>query len=267
MRELFARYGVPEIVVTDNGPQFASSEFSAFSMDWEFKHVTSSPYYAQSNGKAENAVKICKQTMKRAKEARLDIYKALLDVRNTPNAGMTSSPAQRLMSRRTKTHLPTAQSLLDPVVVKNAAGEIQKNKRIQKKYYDRMAKELPKLSPGDVIRMRRNQEKDWSLGTVVKEAGPRSFVVENNGKEYRLNRRHIRRSLEPQLARETDDIGCSRPPDVPTASEDTPSAEPDIAACDPDYAPAAAASASPLQQPPRRSERLRVPPKRLIEEI
>ena len=39
--------------VTDNGPQFVSSEFSVFARTWEFEHVTSSPTYAQSNGKAE----------------------------------------------------------------------------------------------------------------------------------------------------------------------------------------------------------------------
>ena len=39
--------------VTDNGPQFVSSEFSVFARTWEIEHVTSSPTYAQSNGKAE----------------------------------------------------------------------------------------------------------------------------------------------------------------------------------------------------------------------
>ena len=59
-KALKIRYRVPDTVVTDNGPQFASQEFSSFAKTWGFVHTTSSPYYPQSNGKAENAVKTIK---------------------------------------------------------------------------------------------------------------------------------------------------------------------------------------------------------------
>ena len=57
LKIMYARFGVPDTVITDNGPQFASQEFSSFARVWGFVHTTSSPYYPQSNGKAENAVK------------------------------------------------------------------------------------------------------------------------------------------------------------------------------------------------------------------
>ena len=44
----FAEHGIPETVITDNGPQFTSQEFQTFSRTWEFKHVTSSPMHPQS---------------------------------------------------------------------------------------------------------------------------------------------------------------------------------------------------------------------------
>ena len=53
-----ARYGVPDVVVSDNGPQFRSKQFKAFQASWQFKHVTSSLGYAQSNGGAERAVRM-----------------------------------------------------------------------------------------------------------------------------------------------------------------------------------------------------------------
>jgi transposase InsO family protein len=47
---IFARHGIPEVVVSDNGPQYASEAYSNFAESYGFKHITSSPYYPQSNG-------------------------------------------------------------------------------------------------------------------------------------------------------------------------------------------------------------------------
>ena len=49
----FSRHGIPEVAISDNGPQFAAEEFAKFAQTWDFKHVTSSPGYPQSNGLAE----------------------------------------------------------------------------------------------------------------------------------------------------------------------------------------------------------------------
>ena len=61
-----ARYGLPERVTTDNGPQFDSVEFRKFASDYNFEHVTSSPHYLQANGKAENSVKTAKSILQKA---------------------------------------------------------------------------------------------------------------------------------------------------------------------------------------------------------
>jgi transposase InsO family protein len=52
----FSTHGIPEKLVTDNGPQYDSEAFRKFSRQWEFEHVTSSPTYPQSNGLAEKVV-------------------------------------------------------------------------------------------------------------------------------------------------------------------------------------------------------------------
>ena len=52
---------------TDNGPQCSSDQFATFTREWEFQHITSSPLHGQSNGKAESAVKIAKNLVKKAK--------------------------------------------------------------------------------------------------------------------------------------------------------------------------------------------------------
>jgi len=61
MKQHFAVHGIPSKLLTDNAPQFASREFKSFANEWSFEHVTSSPYFPQSNGFAENAIKQAKK--------------------------------------------------------------------------------------------------------------------------------------------------------------------------------------------------------------
>ena len=103
-KSYFARYGIPEIVVTDNGPQFRSQEYEKFASTWEFTHTTSSPYRSQSNGKAESAVKIAKKLIAKATTDKQDLQLTILDWRNTPTVRLQTSPAQKLYSRRTTSY-------------------------------------------------------------------------------------------------------------------------------------------------------------------
>ena len=50
LKQTFSRYGIPKYVVSDNGPQFASEEYKAFSASYEFVPIYTNPMHAQSNG-------------------------------------------------------------------------------------------------------------------------------------------------------------------------------------------------------------------------
>ena len=50
-------HDIIKVFESDNGPQFASTGFQSFLKEWEIKWRSSSPYYPQSNGPAENDVK------------------------------------------------------------------------------------------------------------------------------------------------------------------------------------------------------------------
>ena len=94
-KSVFAHHGIPETVVTDNGRQFASSEFQRFVTAWNFTHVTSSPYFPQSNGEAERAVQEAKKIL-----AQSDPMLALMIHRSTPTTATGYSPAELAMGRR-----------------------------------------------------------------------------------------------------------------------------------------------------------------------
>ena len=56
LRDLFARFGIPEEIVSDNGTQFVSEDFQAFIRSNGIRHITSAPYHPATNGLAERAV-------------------------------------------------------------------------------------------------------------------------------------------------------------------------------------------------------------------
>ena len=95
------RYGIPDVVVTNNGPQFRSQEYENFAKKLKFGHSTSSPYHSQSNGKGESAVKIAKKLMTKAEKDHGDLQLAILNWHNTSTDSSNKSPAQKLHSRRT----------------------------------------------------------------------------------------------------------------------------------------------------------------------
>ena len=105
MKAQIARHGIPDVIITDNGPPFNSREFKDFAEKFEFEHVTSSPRYPQSNGKAENAVKIVKTLMRKCVLDKKDPFLALIDWRNTANETIGLSAAERLFGRKTRTRL------------------------------------------------------------------------------------------------------------------------------------------------------------------
>ena len=186
-KQQFSPHGIPDVLVTDNGPQFSSSEFTTFSSTWEFKHVTSSPAHAKPNGKAESAVKVVKKIFKKAHRDNKDPWLALLDQRNTPTQGVGSSPAQRLMSRRTRTLLPISANLLYPKVEEGATKKLKVKRQKAKGYHDRSSI-LPELEIGQEVRVAGQHNKTWEAGTCVEMLSNRSYMVEVNGAIIRRNR-------------------------------------------------------------------------------
>ena len=198
LKKNFARYGIPDIVISDNGPQFNSGEFRKFAQDWQFEHQTSSPHYHQSNGKAENSVKTVKRLLKKAKMSGDDPYLALLEFRNTPTESLGVSPSQCLFSRRTKTTLPTTESLLQPQVQTEVHQKLQQSKDKQAIGYNKNAKDLKELEPGLPVRMQpTNNQTGWKKAIVSKMLPNRSYeVVTSSGTVYTRNRRHLKETKE-----------------------------------------------------------------------
>ncbi|PFX15885.1 Retrovirus-related Pol polyprotein from transposon 17.6 [Stylophora pistillata] len=115
-------------------------------------------------------------------------FQALLDWRNTPTAGIGTSPAQRLMGRRCKTLLPVAGSLLQPnFPTEEDTRKLIGTKQRQQHHYNKQAKPLDPISVGETVRMKLPGEKTWSSGTFTATAGPRSYKAQVGQTVYRRN--------------------------------------------------------------------------------
>ena len=114
MKEIFAKHGIPDVLRSDNGPQYASAPFQEFTRNWEFQHITLSPHHPALNGFAESMVKIVKTALTKAKYSGNDPQLALLALCSTPVDAHLPSPAQILYQHKLKTRLPTQPGNTDP---------------------------------------------------------------------------------------------------------------------------------------------------------
>ncbi|GAA6075537.1 uncharacterized protein K02A2.6-like [Tachysurus ichikawai] len=74
--------------------------------------------------------------------------------------------------------------------------QLRQRQKKQKQHYDRIAKYIADLQPGEGIRMQKGDP--WKPAVVLeKHEQPRSFIVKTpDGKLFRRNRRHLRKTRE-----------------------------------------------------------------------
>ena len=118
----------------------------------------------------------------------------LLSVGNTPLAGHTFSPAQRLFGRTLRRDLPQLASTLEPLSPPGdtvVAEQVQR-KLHQKQTYDMHAGPLlADLPPGSNVYAKPatlSSTKAWIPGRIAGSAGPRSYYIQTVNKQTRRNR-------------------------------------------------------------------------------
>lgn len=213
LKSMFARYGIPFEVISDNGTQYTSQEFREFAQNWNFQHTTSSPYHQQANGLAERTVQTAKRLLEKAKTDGKDPYLGLLEYRNTPTD--TGSPAQLLMSRELRSILPITKKQLRPKTINRTETykERARSQYRQQYYYNRTTKSQKEIPHGHKVRFKL--KKDWKPANVIAQDNRSYQLITPDGAMYRRNRGDIITSKEKMFRKDTDISTDEEPnPDV-----------------------------------------------------
>ena len=263
MRNIFARYGFPKQIVSDNGPPFQSAEYEEFLRQNGIQRILVSPYHPSSNGLAERFVQTFKHSLDSSASdpsctLQQRVQNFLLSYRSTQHATTGTSPAKLFLQRELRTRL----SLVRPDLATHVSCQQGK----MKMHHDKHAK-FREISVGDTVLARDHLSgKRWQPGIVVQDPSSHSCQVHLD--DGRVWRRHVGDILQNNSHSKTAESGV---PSLETATPVFPDPQPVIAPETGSHPPnnSAQLETAPASTRPalRRSSRSHRPPQRLIEDM
>ena len=195
---IFARYGYPFSVKSDNGSQFQSEEFKSFLLEHGVEHHTSPPLWPQANGEVERQNRTLLKALKVAhvegKGWKGEFMKFLLAYRTTPQVSTGVTPAYLMFGRELKTKLPELRSDKN-ILDENVRDRDWNHKLTTKAYADsRRGAMLSPVLPGEEVLLKNTKTSgklstnfEHTRFTVEKKEGQELTVRSPDGVEYRRN--------------------------------------------------------------------------------
>ena len=218
LRDIFSRYGLPEIMVFDNGPQFIASEFQQFCRKNGIMHRTSAAYKPSTNGQAERVVQILKSAIAQARVTKQDVNvvlaRSLLVYRNTPHTTTGEAPSVLLMGRKLRTRLDLILPSVEEHVKKQQYKVLERNGN----------RSIRSFTKGQNVFVRNYRGKEkWIRGEITEVLGLRHYMVKVPGGVWK---RHIDQLLkdDTQIAgtSELDDAEISTETSTSSVTEKPP---------------------------------------------
>ena len=165
LRKIFCTFGIPSLLVSDNGTQFTSYKFKQFLQANGIIHKLTAPYSPATNGLAERFVQTIKQGLRSMKctssTVEYSLSKFLLHYRKTPHSITKQSPSKLMFGREIKSRL----DLITPQIVH--------------KVPKRELQVIRKFIVKDRVAVRDYSQKGkWKFGTIIKRLGELHYLVE-----------------------------------------------------------------------------------------
>ena len=191
LRFLFATHGLPEVIVSDNGPQFVAQKMKDFLKSNGIRQCLSSPYHPASYGEAERVLRTFKESMKTMKDEpgtqAEKLARFLLSYRTTPHTGTGCTP----MGRRIRTRL----EILRP----NLSARIAKKSKL----VDQSTRRLLEIGEPVMVKDYRDRKRPWIQGVIQDRLGPVTYRVLVGDLLWKRHIDQLRSSAGSKVADET----------------------------------------------------------------
>lgn len=187
LRSLFSRMGLPDKIVSDNGPPFSSEEFNNYLRINDIRHIFTPPYHPVSNGAAENSVKAAlKKALLEKRNIDEFLPQFLLHYRNSAHATTNVSPAEKIFGRKLKSRLDLVGSNFKDVIDTNVLTKL--NPKLKTK----------NIQVGDNVQFKNfsnNVEGKWIPGVVTNKRDDKVFEVKTDDNQEVV--RHANQIMKP----------------------------------------------------------------------
>ena len=182
LQSLFARYGYPRVLVSDNGSQFTSSDFKIYCKTKGIQLVHSPPYHPQSNGQAERFVDTFKRTISKIRSSNsidTSIVEYLRTYRSTPNGTIRGKTPAELFLGRT---LRTEMSLVKPVNFPTSLSANKYGLKMERNFNAHHNARFRDFNVSDKVYYRSYQglKARWEPGEIAMKVGKTMYKVLSN---------------------------------------------------------------------------------------
>lgn len=151
--KIFAEYGIPLELKSDNGPPFSSLPFHNFAKELGFHHRKITPYWPQANAEAERFMKTIQKAIRTAHIEGLnwkqELPKFLRNYRATPHTTTGVTPSELLNGRKLRTKIPQQQSPTSQE--KELDDKARKNDNSQKEKMKKHADKTNHAQPNKIV--------------------------------------------------------------------------------------------------------------------
>ena len=199
----FARYGLPNIIITDNGTPFISSIFEDFLRSHGITHVTSSLYYPRANSTVERLHSTIKSRLKKIRTSSQPLPQALLtvltDIRSTPNDVTGVTPFQRFFGR------PMQTKLSKLAISDDNTGPSCKPRNVIAEYSNKWSCNDRNYQIGDFVLIRKGDGKPFNVpGQISGRVGRYTYEVMIGTRKCRYNQRNLKPSFQAPTPSDDD---------------------------------------------------------------
>ena len=251
---VFAAYGVPQVVKSDNGPPFNGHEFAQFADYLGFKHRRVTPLRPEANGEVERLMKTFGKVIRTTSNWKQQMYQFLRNYRETPHCTTGVAPATALLGRPIRIKLPCpvavpCESNLKPALMRE--HDAHQKLKIKTLAESRRPIKDSDIQVGDTVLVKQPKTGKFStpyhpVPLKVTNKNHSTLTADGGDRSVTRNSSHFKKLHQDHADPVSIDINSSAVP-VPVDTSSSASAQTEL--------------------PLRRSARVSKPPRRLIQEM